>query len=67
MTTIHLLALIAYFLILTEYIAMRHRVICAESDVRMKQTFADDGFFGGWPNGLFVRLAALLYWNRGTK
>lgn len=33
MTALHLLALAGYFLILFEFIAMRHRVICAESDL----------------------------------
>ena len=57
MTTLQLLALAGYFLILIEYIAMRHRDICAESDARIEETFK-------YSTGL---RPVLLYWNRGTK
>lgn len=57
MTTIHLLALAGYFLCLYEYIAMRHRVICAESDMRIARMFKLE----------LDIYSAILYWNRGTK
>ena len=68
MTTLHLLALAAYFLILAEYIAMRHRVICADSDARIYAVFdrkiLNQLTFEDWEE---VASAEKLYWNRGTK
>lgn len=63
MTTIHLLVLAGYFLCLYEYITMRHRVICAESDARIDEQF----FYGRTPLNSTIWRAQKLYWNRGTK
>ena len=67
MTPLHLLALAGYVLILAEFIAMRHRDICAESDVRILRQY------DGWVsrsnpvNKSLMIWSSLLYWNRGTK
>ena len=63
MTPLHLLALAGYFLILAEFIAMRHRDICAESDVRMDAQF----FYGRTPLNSTIWRAQKLYLLRGTK
>lgn len=63
MTTLQLLALAGYFLILAEFIAMRHRVICAESDARMDAQF----FYGRTPLNSTIWRAQKLYLLRGTK
>lgn len=63
MTTLPLLALAGYFLILAEFIAMRHRVICAESDARMDAQF----FYGRTPLNSTIWRAQKLYLLRGTK
>lgn len=68
MTALYLLALAGYFLILFEYIAMRHRDICAESDARMAlRFFADvecsESAFDLW----YHSYAEYLFLNRGTK
>lgn len=44
MTTIQLLALAGYFLILFEYIAMCHRDICAESDDAIYREYLIDAY-----------------------
>lgn len=62
MTTIHLLALAGYFLILFEYIAMRHRDICAESDDAIYREFLIDAY-----QRRATQESMKLYWNRGTK
>lgn len=62
MTTIHLLALAGYFLLLTEYIAMRHRDICAESDDAIYREFLIDAY-----QRRATQESMKLYWNRGTK
>ena len=62
MTTLHLLALAGYFLILFEYIAMRHRDICAESDDAIYREFLIDAY--QWRA---TQESMKLYWNRGTK
>ena len=68
MTTLPLLALAGYFLILTEYIAMRHRDICAESDALIEHKVTMDMLkavsIDDWYQ---YRSAEQLYWNRGTK
>ena len=63
MTHLRLLALAGYFLILFEYIAMRHRDICAESDARMDAQF----FYGRTPLNSTIWQAQKLYLLRGTK
>lgn len=63
MIALHLLALAGYFLILFEYIAMRHRDICAESDARMDAQF----FYGRTPLNSTIWRAQKLYLLRGTK
>ncbi|MCB4358476.1 hypothetical protein [Quatrionicoccus australiensis] len=69
MTTIHILALAGYFLILAEFIAMRHRDICAESDDVIYRGFLIDAR-SCWPDDAnweqFLN-SHNLYWNRGTK
>lgn len=72
MTAIHLLALAGYFIVLFEYIAMRHRVICAESDLEIIVQY--DGWifdhctiFEYWPKLVITNRAVELYWDRGTK
>ena len=71
MTALHLLALAGYFLCLYEYIAMRHRDICAESDARIGRMNNLQNFY---VTGIVdidalddAILAQKLYWNRGTK
>ena len=70
MTTLHLLALAGYFLILFEFIAMRHRDICAESDARIDIELANRISKArphptqDWAEAL---ASQWLYWNRGTK
>lgn len=59
MTTLHLLALAGYFFCLYEYIAMRHRVICAESDIGVHMSLLY-GKNADWKSYCY-------YWNRGTK
>ena len=63
MTALPLLALAGYFLILFEFIAMRHRDICAESDARMDAQF----FYGRTPLNSTIWRAQKLYLLRGTK
>lgn len=63
MTTLHLLALAGYFLLFFEYIALRHRDICAESDARMDAQF----FCGRTPLNSTIWRAQKLYLLRGTK
>ena len=70
MTTLHLLALAGYFLLLTEFIAMRHRDICAESDDQMCCALADeriDALSAGFDEYVWSFVKEDLYWNRGTK
>ena len=71
MTTLHLLALAGYFLILFEYIAMRHRDICAESDARISAEIDERCFaavlqptMDDWHEAF---RSQCLYFNRGTK
>ena len=70
MTALHLLALAGYFLILFEFIAMRHRDICAESNEIINRAnsrrigFACFRELSEWNEALE---AQELYWNRGTK
>lgn len=56
---LHLLAIAAYFIILFEFIAMRHLAICAESDLDTRISFLY-GKNANWK-------AFYYYWNRGTK
>ena len=67
MTTLPLLALAGYFLILFEYIAMRHRDICAESDARMILSMEVSLNAASFDDAREVGTAITLYWNRGTK
>lgn len=68
MTTLHLLALAGYFLILFEYIAMRHRDICAESDARIGLEVTMQIFSANYVEDIEkAEMAESLYWNRGTK
>ena len=70
MTPLHLLALAGYFLLLAEYIAMRHRDICAESDARMDFALWHRDMIASYEiNGDFWEAieAQILYLNRGTK
>lgn len=62
MTTLPLLALAGYFLILAEFIAMRHRDICAESDDAIYREFLIDAC-----QRRATQESMKLYWNRGTK
>lgn len=65
---IELLYLAAYLILVCEYIVMRHKVICDESDARMALRFYVDNdyaeTFGDW---VTTKLLEKLYWNRGTK
>lgn len=70
MTTLHplALALAGYFLCLYEYIAMRHRVICAESDARMILSMEVSLNTADLLDDVIeVSTAIRLYWDRGTK
>lgn len=67
MTTLPLLALAGYFLILFEYIAMRHRDICAESDARILRQYDGWVYHSNPVNKSLMIWSSLLYWNRGTK
>lgn len=71
MTTQHILALAGYFLILAEFIAMRHRDICAKSDAMIDSAFDFErtlaflrGDIDRWED---KATAQAIYWNRGTK
>ena len=71
MTILHILSLAGYFFCLYEYIAMRHRVICVESDARIDASFwlslAEAGIEVYEARYYTVTVAQKLYWNRGTK
>ena len=67
MTALPLLALAGYFLILFEFIAMRHRDICAESDARMILSMEVSLNTASFDEAREVGTAINLYWNRGTK
>lgn len=62
MTALHLLALAGYFFCLYEYIAMRHRDICTESDDAIYREFLIDAY-----QRRATQESMKLYWNRGTK
>ena len=71
MTILHILSLAGYFFCLYEYIAMRHRVICAESDVRIYYELSNKRIAALEVGDidLFEDMALVdaLYRNRGTK
>lgn len=59
-----LLYLAAYWILVYEYVVMRHKSICAESDARMALRF-DVEFdctetFGDW---IAAKISEKLYWN----
>lgn len=58
-----LLGIVGLLLCLYEFIAMRHRDICAESDARMDAQF----FYGRTPLNSTIWRAQKLYLLRGTK
>ena len=58
-----LLYLTAYWILVYEYVVMRHKVICAESDARMDAQF----FYGRTPLNSTIWEAQKLYILRGTK
>lgn len=64
-----LLYLAAYWILVYEYVVMRHKVICAESDDAIYREFLIDAR-SCWPDDAnweqFLN-SHNLYWNRGTK
>lgn len=68
MTILPLLSLSGYFLFLAEFIAMRHRDICAESDARIGLEVTMQIFSADYCKDIDeAEMAEELYWNRGTK
>lgn len=57
LSSMELLYLAAYWILVYEYVVMRHMAICTESDARINSQFE----CGAGHRAVF------LYWNRGTK
>ena len=58
-----LLYLAAYWILVYEYVVMRHKVICAESDARIYRKYTVDIYQYQYD----ISGSMFSYWNRGTK
>lgn len=68
LSSVELLYLAAYLILVYEYVVMRHKVICSESDARIVLRFDVEidccETFKKWVD---AKISEELYWNRGTK